>query len=289
MAATAVKEATVNTGPDTIVLIHGLWMTPRSWEHWQQRYERRGYKVIAPAWPGMEAEVEELNRDPSPIARLTIEEIVDHYEKLIRNLPQPPIIIGHSFGGAFTQILLDRGVGAVGVGLASATVKGVLDLPLSTLKSSWPALKPGTKGHAVPLTPEEFHYAFTNTLTPQDSQAVFERYHVPAATLVLREGAFANFHREPPTKVDFHRQGRAPMLLIAFGEDHVIPPKAARHNEEKYDDAASITEFKLFEGRPHFPGVPGWEEVADYSLAWAVEHAPLTVAGHGDGLLTDSS
>ena len=265
--------------PNTIVLIHGLWMTPRSWEGWKERYEGRGYTVIAPSWPGMEGEVEALNADPSPIASLDIEQIVDHYEKVIRNLDRPPVIMGHSFGGVFTQILLDRGLGAAGVGVSSGTVKGILDLPWSTIKSSAPALMK-SKGKAVPLTPKEFHYAFTNTLSEEESQAIYDRYHVPAATTVLHEGAFANFHRNPPTKVDFGHEGRAPMLLIGFGEDHVIPAKVSRHQEAKYDDEVTITEYRLFEGRPHFPGAPGWEEVADYALDWSMEHAGRTVADH---------
>jgi pimeloyl-ACP methyl ester carboxylesterase len=266
--------------PDTIVLIHGLWLTPRSWERWVDRYAHRGYQVLAPAWPGMEAEVEALNADPSPIARLTVDRIVDHYEEIILNLERPPIIMGHSFGGTFTQILLDRGLGAAGVGVASATVKGVRDLPLSTIKVAAPALSPFKKGQAVPLTPKEFHYAFTNTLSESESNAIYRRYHVPAASTVLHEYAFANFHREAPTRVDFRREERAPLLFIAFGEDHVMPPRVVGHTEEKYDDSSSITELKEFPGRPHFPGVTGWEEVADYALAWALEHASLSVADH---------
>ena len=265
--------------PDTILLIHGFWMTSRSWEHWKERYESRGYDVLAPAWPGMEVEVEALNADPDRIAGLDIEQIVDHYDKIIRNLDRPPVIMGHSFGGAFTQILLDRGLGAVGVGVSSATVKGILDLPWSTIKSSAPALLK-SKGKAVGLTPKEFHYAFANTLSEEDSNAIHERYAVPGPTTVLHEGAFANFHRNPPTKVDFGREGRAPILLIGFGEDHVIPAKVSRHQEAKYDDEVTITEYKLFEGRPHFPGAPGWEEVADYALAWAMEHANKSIAEH---------
>ena len=258
--------------PDTILLIHGLWMTPRSWEGWKDRFESRGYKVLAPAWPGLEAEVEALNADPSPIARITIEDVVDHYEKILRNLDRPPIVMGHSFGGAFTQILLDRGLGAAGVGVASATVKGIKDLPLSTLKASAPALF-HKKGESVALTSKQFHYAFANTLSEEESDRIYQRYHVPGSTTVLHEGAFANFHKNPPTKVDFHRQGRAPLLFIGFEEDHIVPPKAIRHNEEKYDNPDSITEYKEFPGRPHFPAAPGWEEVADYALRWAVENA----------------
>jgi pimeloyl-ACP methyl ester carboxylesterase len=267
-----------NHTPDTIVLIHGLWLTPRSWEKWAERYASRGYRVLAPSWPGMEGEVETLNADPSPIAPLTVDKIVDHYERIILDLERPPIIMGHSFGGTFTQILLDRGLGAVGVGVASATVKGVRDLPLSTIKVASPALSPTKKGEAVPLTSKEFHYAFTNTLGEEESDAIYTRYHVPAASGVLREYAFANFHRDAATKVDFAREHRAPLLFIGFGEDHVMPPKVVGHNEEKYDDSVSITEYQEFPGRPHFPSAPGWEEVADYALTWAKAHASASVA-----------
>jgi len=260
--------------PDTIVLIHGLWMTPRSWEKWAERYESRGYKVLAPAWPGMEVEVEALNEDPSPIATLDVEQLVDHYEGIIRGLDSPPIIMGHSLGGTVTQLLLDRGLGAAAVGVASGTVKGVLDLPLSTLKSSSPVLlNPFNRGKAIPLDEKQFHYAFGNTMSQEESDAIYQRYHVAAAATVLFEVAFANLHFHAPTKVNFENDDRAPLLFIAFGEDHVVPPKASRHNAEKYEDAKAITEFKEFPGRPHFPGAPGWEEVADYALTWAMEHA----------------
>src|SRR5687767_345674 len=126
--------------PQTIVLIHGLWMTPRSWENWAQRYESRGHRVLARSWPGMQGEVEELRRDPSPMRGLGIRQIVDHYDGIIRGLDSPPIIMGHSIGGTVLQLLLDRGLGAAGVGIAPGTVKGVPDLPLSTLRSAFPVL-----------------------------------------------------------------------------------------------------------------------------------------------------
>jgi pimeloyl-ACP methyl ester carboxylesterase len=261
-------------GPRTILLIHGLWMTPRSWEHWKARYEARGYEVLAPAWPGMEAEVEALNADPSPIAALDIETIVDHYEQIVRGLDAQPIIMGHSFGGTFTQVLLDRGCGAVGVGIASSTVKGITDLPLSTIRSASPILaNPLNRHNAVGLDEKEFHYAFANTLSREESDAIRARYHVPGSSHVLREGAFANLHRHAATKVDFHRTARPPMLLVGFEHDHIVPPKVIRHNAEKYDGEGAVVEFKEFPGRPHFPGAPGWEEVADHALEWAVAHA----------------
>jgi pimeloyl-ACP methyl ester carboxylesterase len=256
--------------PDTIVLIPGLWLTPRSWERWIERYQSRGFRVLAPSWPGMEAEVEALNRDPSPVATLTVEEIVDHYEFIVVELERPPIIMGHSFGGTFTQILLDRGLGIAGVGVASATMRGARDLPLSTIKVASPALSPFNKGEPVMLTSEEFHYAFANTLSREESNALHARYAVPAPGAVLDEYGFASFHRDARRRSN--RQRRAPLLFIGFGADHVVPPEVVRRNEEWHNEPSSITEFVEFPGRPHFPGAPGWEDVADYALAWAVEH-----------------
>ena len=222
----------------------------------------------------MEAEVEELNRDPAPIAELDLAQVIDHYDEIIRGLDSPPIIVGHSIGGAVTQVLIDRGLGAAGVGIASATVKGVLDLPLSTLRASSPVLlNPFNKGKAIPLDRKQFHYAFANTMSQEESDAIYERYHVPAAASVLFEIAFANLHRHALTEVDFDKDDRAPLLLIAFDEDHIVPAKASRHNAEKYAESGATTEFKEFPDRPHFPGAPGWEEVADFALDWAVEHA----------------
>ena len=257
-------------GAGTIVLIHGLWMTPRSWEHWAERYRGKGYNVLTPAWPGMEVEVEALNADPSPLESLDVETIVDYYERLIRELDSPPIIMGHSFGGGFTQILLDRGVGAAGVGVAPASVKGVYDLPLSTIRSSAPLLSHPFRKYGG-LNEKQFHYAFANTLSQEESDAIRERYAVPGPTEVLKEGEFANFMRHAAMSVNFENENRAPMLFIAFENDHIIPPKVARHNAEKY--TAKPVEFKEFPGRPHFPGAPGWEEVADYALDWAAANA----------------
>ena len=254
---------------ETIVLIHGLWMTPRSWEKWKARYEEQGHTVIAPAWPGMELEVEALREDPSPIAELTIPAIVDHYEEIVKALDTEPIIIGHSFGGTFAQLLCNRGLGKAVVGVAPSTVKGVLDLPASTLKVTKPVLgNPFNRHKAIDLDQKQFHYAFCNTLSQEESDRIRERYDVPAASSVLFEGAFANFHRHPATEVDFTKE-HPPLLFIAFEEDHIIPPKVAPHNYERYKKTDSIRAFKAYPGRPHFPAVAGWEEVADFALEWA--------------------
>ncbi len=269
-------ENTLNPATlDTIVLIHGLWMTPLSWEHWIDRYEARGFRVLAPAWPEMDGDIDELRRDPSGIKRLGIQEIVNHYEAIIRELDTPPIIMGHSFGGAFTQILLNRGLGAAGVAINSVAVKGVLTLPWSTLKSMFPVLKnPANNYRAVALSLEEFRYAFTNTLSEKESQAAYERYAVPGPGRVLFQAALANFNPRATTSVDFHNDERAPLLFIAGGKDHVSPAAINEENARHYHKAKAITVYEEFPLRSHFTlGEEGWEQVADYALSWAVENA----------------
>jgi pimeloyl-ACP methyl ester carboxylesterase len=261
--------------PDTIVLIHGLWMTPLSWEHWIDRYEGRGYKVLAPAWPGMGGNIDELRRDPSAIEHLGVTEIVDSYDEIIRELETPPIIMGHSFGGAFTQILLDRGLGAAGVVIDPAAVKGILALPASTLKSAFPGLKnPANNHRAVRLTPEEFRYSFGNTLTEEESLSAYGRYAVPGPGRVLFQAALANFNPHATTRVDFQSDDRAPVLLITGGKDHISPPAINESNAKHYRKSEAVTAYKEFPDRSHFTvGEDGWEEVADYALDWSVAHS----------------
>src|SRR5215212_2486178 len=152
------------SAPDTIVLIHGLWVTSRSWEKWAERYEGRGYRVLTPAYPGFEVEVEALNEVPSPIEALTIPEVVEHLEGIVGELENPPIIMGHSAGGLFTQILLDHGYGAAGVAIDSAPAEGVRVTPVSQIRIFFPILRnPANRHRAVGFTKEQFHYAFTNT------------------------------------------------------------------------------------------------------------------------------
>jgi len=263
--------------PDTIVLVHGLWMTPRSWEHWVARYEERGFRVLTPAYPGFEVEVEALREDPTPIAECDIVETCEHLISVVRSVEKPPIIMGHSFGGALTQMLVARDLGAAAVAIDSAPTEGVRVNPVSQIRSLFPALNNPAKRHrAVGFTPEQFHYAFTNTLDAEASQAAYDRYAIPApGRWVWDFGVIANFkpgHQE--TWVDYKNDDRAPLLFIAGGEDHIMPPSVNRSNMKKYHKSASFTDYKLFEGRSHWTcAEPGWEEVADYALDWALAHA----------------
>lgn len=262
-------------GPDTIVLVHGFWVTPRSWEAWIERYRARGYTVIAPAYPGFEAEVEALNADPGPIERVTVPEIIAHLEETVRALPTPPILMGHSAGGAFVQILLDHGYGAAGVAINSAATEGVKVVPLSQARSTFPVLKnPANRHKAVAFSHEQWHYAFTNTFGQDTSRALYERYAIPASGGILWDSVLANLKPgRHETYVDYRNDARAPLLFIAGAEDHLMPPAVQRSNAKHYT-SNTITEVKEYPGRAHLmPLQEGWEEIADYALSWAVNHA----------------
>jgi len=264
----------LSKNPGTIVLVHGFWVTPRSWEHWVTRYEAQGYRVLTPAYPGFEVEVEALNRDPSPIERLTVPAIMAHLEAVVQGLEAPPILMGHSAGGAFVQLLLDRGYGAAGVAINSAPTEGVLVTPPSQLKAAFPVLKnPANRHKAVGLTYDQWRYAFTNTFDEAKGRAAYDRYHVPASGGIFWDSVLANFLPGPQDiAVDYRNDGRAPLLFISGSDDHLMPPAVQRSNAKHYKSTA-ITETKEFPGRSHLmPAQEGWEEIADYALAWAEKH-----------------
>jgi pimeloyl-ACP methyl ester carboxylesterase len=262
--------------PDTIVLVHGFWVTPRSWEQWIAHYEAKGYRVIAPGYPGFEVEVEALNADPSPVEALTVPAIVEHFESVLRGLESPPIIIGHSAGGAFTQILLDHGFGAAGVALNSAPTEGVPIIPLTQARATFPVLKnPANRHRAIRYDFEHWNYAFTNTFSEAEARALYERYAVPVSGGILFESALANLTPgHSGTWVNYHNEDRAPLLFVAGSEDNIMPPKIQWSNAGHYKGEKTITEVVEFGSKPHLlPAAPGWEEIADYALAWALRHA----------------
>src|SRR2546422_10791448 len=145
------------------MFVHGAWLSARSWENYADYFGKRGFAVPAPEWPRRHGDVEEMRATAEQSAGLGVKEIVDHYEVLIRKLDRPPVLIGHSYGGLFVELLLDRGLGRAGVAMSPAPPKGILKLPFSTLKARAPPLAHPSKWHGVvELTPEEFTYAFVN-------------------------------------------------------------------------------------------------------------------------------
>jgi alpha-beta hydrolase superfamily lysophospholipase len=249
-------------------------MTALSWEHWVRHYTDKGYCVIAANWPGMGGDIEQLRRDPSSFTGLGLPEVVDHYEQIIRELESPPIIIGFGLGGLVTQILLDRGWGAVGAAIASAPVRGIARLPLSMLKLVFSVFGKPLSKKAASLTVQQFRRAFTNSLTESESLDAFNRYTVPAPNRVLLQTAFANFTPHSAASVNFRNDTRAPLLLVAGGKDRIVPSSIVKANFELYRESKAETDYKEFPDRTHFiVGQEGWEKVADYVLGWAVSRA----------------
>ncbi|GAB88985.1 alpha/beta fold hydrolase, partial [Gordonia rhizosphera] len=250
------------------------WVTPRSWENWVTHYESKGYRVITPAYPGFDIEVEALRENPDVIANLTVPQTVDHVASVVESVPTAPIIMGHSFGGILTQLLVASGLGAAAVVIDSAPTEGVRTQPPSQIKSLLPILSRFSNRHkAAGFTPKQWHYAFTNTLDEAESQTVYDRYAIAApGSWVFKYGVFANLtpgHQE--TWVDYARDDRAPLLFIAGGADHIMPPAVNKSNARKYRKSKAITDYHEFPGRSHWTcGEPGWEAVADHALDWAV-------------------
>ncbi|WP_102143346.1 alpha/beta hydrolase [Mycobacterium hubeiense] len=245
-----------------IVLIHALWLSPRSWSGWVERYQAAGHDVHVPDWPRG--------------AEVGVGELVEHFDMFVRSLPDSPILMGHSFGGLLTQMLLDRGLGRAGVALTPAAPRGVLRAPLSVLRATWPVFRrPANRHRLVTLTPSEFHYAFANTVSREESDRWYAELAVPAPGRPVFQVAAANLtrKREAVTVVDFANSDRAPLLLIAGGRDHLVPESVVYENFNRYRKSTAPTDFKLFEDRPHLiTVVDGWQDVADYALTWTAHH-----------------
>jgi non-heme chloroperoxidase len=270
------------TGKRPIVLIHGLWMTPASWDTWAERFRAAGHEVIVPGWPGIDdRSVQDVRSDPEPLKGIGLKQITDHYERIIRALPVKPIIMGHSFGGVITQMLADRGLGAAYVGVAPAQTAGITVLPASTLRTGLPILSnPFGRNGAKPISKAHFHFTFGNDLPRATSDALWEQFAVPSYNRVLFEGVASTMNEKGGvTHVDYARADRAPLLVITGGIDHVAPPTIGKAIVAKYRASGSpaVVEYLEYDGRTHrLVSQPGWEEIADHALTWATTHSVVT-------------
>lgn len=253
--------------PKTIVFVHGMYMNPLCWEHWVDYCQAKGYQCLAPAWPGRDRPVESLRKQhPDPqLGKLTLNHVIQHISDTISALDDKPILIGHSMGGLIVQLLLQKDLAAAAVAIDSAPPFGVFTTRWSFLKSNWPHITPFvSQSSPIVMTFERFQYTFVNGLPLAEQRAAFDRYVVPESRRVPRQSLTA--------RVDF-KKPHAPLLLIAGGADHIIPPSLNQSNYAKYQSSASVTGFKEFAGRTHFiVGQTGWEEVADFVLAWLNEN-----------------
>ena len=255
----------------TVILIHGAWLSPVAWDGFADRYRKLGYEVLAPTWPGETLVGDRVEQSPD-FARITISKIVDKHEALIRALPEPPILIGHSFGGLIVHMLLDRGLGAAGVAIDPAPAKGV---PPS-LSALWGALPvfAAWRGwdRALTMTPAQFARGFMHLASPAEQSQAYDRYVIPTPGRLYYQSALGL-----DGAVRFDNSDRAPLLLIAGEKDRTAAPATVQATLRKYQRSTAVTEFKAFAGRTHLlVAMPGWEEIADFAIAWAEKHAALS-------------
>lgn len=255
----------------TILFVHGLWMTGRCWEKFADFYTQSGYRVVVPDWPGVAREPADVRNDPTALAGLGLDEITAHYESIAAALPEPPLLIGHSFGGLVVQRLLGRGLGAAGVAIHAAQPRGVYAMPLSTIRACLPVLRnPANRNRAVPISFRQFRYGFANTLAPSTAREAFERYAIPAAGRPLFQAALANLNPRAASTVDFADGTRAPLLLTAGGRDNIVPRAITRATYRKYRSSPARTDIREYPERSHATIIePGWEQTAQDIAEWA--------------------
>lgn len=253
-----------------VLFIHGLWLHGSSWEPWLRRFRDEGYEPYAPGWPGDGQTVASSRQNPEAIGDHGIDDVVAHFAALIDELPEPPILIGHSFGGMMAQKLLGQDRARAAIAIDAAQIKGVLPVPLSALRATLPVFKnPANKHRAVSLTAEQFRFAFGNAVSEEESDELFERWTIPAPGKPLFEAATANFNPHSPAKVDTDNKTRGPLLLIASGRDHTVPESVTRATLKQYRHSEAVTDLTTFPDRGHSLTIDaGWAEVAETCLIW---------------------
>jgi pimeloyl-ACP methyl ester carboxylesterase len=263
------------TGLQPVVFVHGLWLLPSSWDRWAALFEENGYTALTPGWPDDPATVEEANAHPDVMAHKTVGQVADHFDEIVRGLTKKPVVIGHSFGGLLAQILAGRGLSAATVAIDPAPFRGVLPLPFSALKSAWPVLgNPANRNRAIPLTYEQFRFAFANAVPEDEAQALYETFAVPAAGAPLFQAAAANLNPWTEVKVDTDNPERGPLLIVSGERDHTVPWAIANASFKQQQDNSGVTEIVEMKNRGHALTIDsGWREVAATALAFVKRFA----------------
>jgi len=267
--AMQIKEANAS-GRIPVVFVHGLWLLPSSWDRWRVFFEEAGFSTLAPGWPDDPETVAEANANPKVFANKSIKDVADHFDAVIRKLSSKPVVIGHSFGGLMTQILAGRGLAAASVAIDPAPFRGVLPLPISALRASAPVLtNPLNHNRAVPLTYEQFRYAFANAVDEDEAKLLYETYAVPAPGEPLFQAATANLNPWTEAKVDTKNPERGPLLIIDGELDHTVPWAIANASYNRQKRNQGVTEIVKIAGRGHALTIDsGWKEVAETSLTF---------------------
>ncbi len=262
-------EAANESGTIPVVFIHGLWLLPSSWQPWGELFKKGGHAPVMPDWPGDADTVEQARANPDAIAKNTIGSIIDHTAEVIAGLDEKPAIVGHSFGGLFSQLLAGRGLSVTAVAIDPAPYRGILGLPVSTLRSALPILRnPLNRGKAKSLTFEQFQYGWTNAIDDEDeARRLYDTYHVPGPATVLMQGGNANLNPATQAKVDTRNPDRGPLLLISGDSDNTVPTSLVRAQFRKQQPNRGTTELKAIPGRGHSLTIDhGWQEVAQAAL-----------------------
>ena len=256
------------SGREPVVFIHGLWLLPSSWDRWASVFEEAGYVALTPGWPDDPETVEEAKAKPEVFAHKTIGQVADHFAEIIGKLDKKPVVIGHSFGGLLAQIIAGRGLAAVSVAIDPAPFRGVLPLPISALKSARPVLgNPANRNRAVPLTYDQFRYAFANAVSEDEAHELYEQFAVPASAATLFQGAAANLNPWTEAKVDTKNPERGPLLIISGEKNHAVPCAIANAAYKRQKHNEGVTEIVKIPGRGHALTIDsGWREVADTAL-----------------------
>jgi pimeloyl-ACP methyl ester carboxylesterase len=258
------------TGRTAVVFLHGLWLLPSSWDRWANVFDKAGYSPLTPGWPDNPEIVGKANGHPEVFSDKTIGQVADHYAAVIGGLVRKPAVIGHSFGGLLAQMIAGRGLSSAAVVIDSAPVRGVLPLPISALRSSASVLTdPGNRHRAVPLTYDQFRFAFANAVSEEEAKELFENFAVPASGAPIFQSATADLNPWAEAKVDTGNPDRGPMLIISGEKDRTSPPAIAEAAYRRQKRNVSVTEFVEISGRGHALTIDsGWREVADTALAF---------------------
>jgi non-heme chloroperoxidase len=259
-----------DSGHTPVVFVHGLWLLPSSWDRWRTVFEAAGYATLSPGWPDDPNTVEEANRHPEVFAHKTVGQIADHFEYVIGKLTKRPAIVGHSFGGLLAQILAGRSLSDATVAIDPAPFRGVLPLPISALKSAAPVLgNPANHGRAVPLTYDQFRYAFANAVNEDEAKELYNTYAVPGSGAPLFQAATANLNPWTEAKVKSKNPDRGPLLILDGERDNTVPWAIANASFKKQRRNPGVTEIVKIPERGHSLVIDhGWREVADTSLAF---------------------
>ncbi len=263
-------DAAKVSGRRAVVFIHGLWLLPSSWDRWVQLFEEAGYAALTPSWPDDPETVAQARADPAVFAKKKVGQVADHVEEIIGHLSGEPAVIGHSFGGLLAQIIAGRGLSGASVAIDPAPFRGVLPLPISSLRSAMPVLaNPANARRAVTLTFDQFRYGWANAVSEQEARQLYENFHVAAPGAPLFQAATANLNPWTEAKVDTTNSDRGPLLLISGGKDHTVPWSITNASFKRQQRNPATTEIIEIPNRGHALTIDGgWREVADTALAF---------------------